>query len=200
MKIVRHQQQSDYYDKKIVPIDEKICELLKQRKELSNNHPGMPFNEYISAWATKFGFYEDFLHSLFGALRMEEHYRPMVEPNGFRKILPVHKSVEENGRLYTVASIHQYTNASVVKLIIEWDGTIDTPACHREHTFFELFMEEKYDCRMDNGSGSTGLKIRNFVVSPALPDDISGLDFIFKEYHNPFKENPTGLEVQIHVD
>ncbi|KQL52308.1 hypothetical protein AN964_01280 [Heyndrickxia shackletonii] len=200
MKRIHHQPQSDYYDERIVPIDEKICELLKQRKEISNNRPGMPFNEYISAWATKYGFYENFLHSIFWSLKVEEHYRPMVEPNGFRKLIPVQKSVEKDGRFYSVTSIHQYTNASVVKLIIEWDSTMDSPTDTREHTFFELSIGEKYDCRMNNGSGSTGLNIRNFVVSPALHDDISGLDFIFKEFNEPFMENPTGLEIMIHVD
>ena len=39
----------------------------------------------------------------------------------------------------------------------------------------------------------------DFVVSPPLPDNISGLNLVFKEYHSPFKDKPTGLEVEIQV-
>lgn len=38
----REVNQSDYYDQKLLPLDDQLCELLKQRKELSNNNPGVP--------------------------------------------------------------------------------------------------------------------------------------------------------------
>ena len=39
-----------------------------------------------------------------------------------------------------------------------------------------------------------------FVVTPPFPDDISGLDLLFKEYHDHFRDKPTGLEFVISVD
>lgn len=70
----REVNQSDYYDQKLLPLDDQLCELLKQRKELSNNNPGVPPIESISNWAEKYGVYEDLLNSLFGLLRMRKSF------------------------------------------------------------------------------------------------------------------------------
>jgi hypothetical protein len=37
-----------HYDQRINEIDEQLCKLIKQRKEISNNNPGFPPLEYIS--------------------------------------------------------------------------------------------------------------------------------------------------------
>lgn len=76
---------TDHYDERIFHIDEQICELLQRPKAISDNNPGYPPFEYIENWANSFGLYEDYLKAIFGTLRSEEHYKPMVEPAGFRK-------------------------------------------------------------------------------------------------------------------
>lgn len=38
---------TEYYDKRIENIDEQICELINQRKDLSNNNPGFPTNRLM---------------------------------------------------------------------------------------------------------------------------------------------------------
>ena len=48
--------------------DEQICEMLKLRKQLSNNNPGFPPFEYIFKWAETFELYENFLKNVFGTL------------------------------------------------------------------------------------------------------------------------------------
>lgn len=48
-------EQSSFYNEEILSIDDQICALLKQRKELSNNNPGFPASEYISSWMEKYG-------------------------------------------------------------------------------------------------------------------------------------------------
>lgn len=95
MKRMPFERPTDHYDERIYSIDEKLCELLKQRKTISNNNPGFPPLEDIANWAEKFELYEDLLKSVFGALWNEEQYRPQFEPNGFRMYLPVLKSVEK---------------------------------------------------------------------------------------------------------
>ncbi|SDP97340.1 hypothetical protein SAMN05216565_1286 [Litchfieldia salsa] len=40
----------------------------------------------------------------------------------------------------------------------------------------------------------------NFIVSPPLPDHISGLKLMFEEFSMPNKVNPTGLEFIIQID
>jgi hypothetical protein len=67
-----------HYDERINQIDQQICELIKQRKEISNNNPGYPPFEYISNWAEKFDLYQDQLKSVFTSLWNEDMYRPIV--------------------------------------------------------------------------------------------------------------------------
>ena len=118
---IRRQEQNNQYDQQLLMMDEHLCALLKQRKEISNNNPGQSPNESISKWAEKYGVYEDLLNSLFGLLRNEEIFRPQVEPNNFRRHLPVMKAFEQAERLYSITFIRQYDNASVIYLTIDWD-------------------------------------------------------------------------------
>jgi hypothetical protein len=90
---------TEHYDERISPIDEKLCELIKQRKEMSNNNPGFPPFEYIAAWAKKFEIYEDLIKTVFASLWNEKQFRPITEPDEFRKHLLVLKSVEKDNRM-----------------------------------------------------------------------------------------------------
>lgn len=185
---------------RISSIDEQICTLIKERKELSMNNPGFPLDEYISHWAEKFNLYEDLLKSVFGTLRMEEEFKPRVEPKNFIKHIPILKSVEIDKKLYTVTFIRQFENASVVQLNVDWDGSNDTHEYTRHHHSFEMNIGEQYDCRFFGGGGSTDRYTHNFIVSPPIPDDPSGLSITFVEYDSFFKDKPTGIEVKIHVE
>ncbi|WP_409303921.1 hypothetical protein [Peribacillus sp. SCS-155] len=200
MKRMPFEPPADYYDERLITIDEQICSLLKQRKDISNNNPGFPPEDVISNWALKYDLYEDYLKSLFGSMRIDAFFKPRIEPTGFRKHLSVLKSIEKGDRVYSVTVIRQYENASVIQLHIDWDGAKDIPLDLRHHNTFELFLGEKYDCRQDRAGGSTGHYTYNFIVSPPLPDDISNMDLVFREYSDPFKDNPTGLEIVMNID
>jgi hypothetical protein len=200
VKRMPFERPTDHYDERLFEIDEQLCALLKQRKEISHNNPGFPPFESISNWARKFELYEDFLKSVFGGLRNEEHFRPIVEPTGFRKHVSILKSIEKGEYIYSVPFIWQYTNASVVNFNIDWVTTNDLEGNQHRHSFFELFLGEQYDCKMTSGSGSSGHYSYKFIVSPPLPDDILGVDLVFKEFSKPFGDKPTGLELVIHID
>ncbi|WP_342670987.1 hypothetical protein [Peribacillus loiseleuriae] len=168
MKRMPFERPTDYYDERIFSIDEQICSLLKQRKELSNNNPGFPPLENISHWAEKFGLHEDLLRLLFGELRNDEEFRPRVEPTGFQRNLPILKLVEKGKYLYSVPCIRQYENASVVNLDIHWDATNDSHGDTSWYRFLELFVGDYYDCRVTGGGGSEGHITYNFIVSPTF--------------------------------
>lgn len=190
----------DKYDEKLFSIDEQLCALLKERKDISGSEPGFPPEEAIINWSLKYNLYEDYLKSLFGTMRLEDHFKPRVEPTGFRKHLPVLKSVEVNERFYSVTFIRQYENASVIHLNVDWHSVDEPPInMQNHHNSFELFLLGAYDCRSNGGRGSTGTKTYNFIVSPALPDDISGHELVFREYGDTFKDKPTGLEIVMHL-
>lgn len=192
---------TEHYDERVITIDEQICALLKQRKELSENNPGYPPFEYISKWATTFELYEDFLKAVFGTFISEEHFKPVVEPSGFRKHIPVLKSFESGEFFYTLNSIRQYSNASVVTFSIDWDVTTDIPPkSPYKHSYFELDIGAQYNCRMTNGGSSSGHASYNYVISPSLPDNPSEIVLTFKEYSKPFKKNETGTEIAFRLE
>jgi hypothetical protein len=105
MKRMPFERPTEHYDERLIQIDEQIVSLLKQRKEISNNNPGLPTKEILSSWATKYEFYEDFLTQLFGAMKYENLFKPRIEPTEFRKYLSMSNSIEMKGRLYSVPFI-----------------------------------------------------------------------------------------------
>ncbi|WP_458125344.1 hypothetical protein [Paenibacillus sp. Z3-2] len=194
LKRMPFERPTEHYDERIYKIDEQICVMLKLRKQLSNKNPGFPPFEYISKWAETFELYEDFLKVVFGTLRSEEHYKPMVDPSDFRKHIPVLKSVEKGNFFYTLNSIKQYNNASVVTFNIDWDE-FEVPSFANNHHHFELQIGEEYDCRMLKGGGHSGHAFTNYVVSPPIPDKTPGLELTFIEYFKPFSEKETGTKI-----
>ncbi|PEC85326.1 hypothetical protein CN468_28240 [Bacillus cereus] len=191
---------TDYYDDRLYTIDEKICELLKERKELSGGDPGFPHDEAIYKWAKQYGFYPDYLNSLFSSMMDEGEFKPRVEPTTFKKHIPVFKTYEDKGIMYTVTFIRQYANASVVYLYSDWDSTNEAFNEVKPHSFFQLSIDDPYDCWPEGGGGTDGHLSHHFVISPALPDNLSGISLRFKEHNIPFKKNQAVLEFEIQID
>ena len=66
MKRMSFEPPTEYYDERIEAIDEQICVLIKQRKDISNYNPGFPTKKLISDWSKKYNLYEEFLNGVFG--------------------------------------------------------------------------------------------------------------------------------------
>lgn len=191
---------TEHYDNRIEAIDEKICDLIKQRKEISNNNPGFPTKNLISNWSEKYNFYEAFLYSIFSDLFHEEIYKPIVEPQGFVKNIAILKSFENDGVFYSITFVRQFENASVVHFNIDReDIDEEMHGRYRRFTHFEMSIDSngtEYESRNVGGGGSGSHETFTFIVSPALPDDISKFKLVFKEYEVPFQK-PTGFEFVI---
>lgn len=190
------------YDKRVESIDEKICELISQRKLISSD-PGDPTSQHIATWSKKYNLNEDFLNDVFSHLPREDMYKPIEEPKGFLKNIPVLKSFEDNNVFYSVPFIRQYENASLVHLNIDKDISEEKPGDMQQFTFIELSIEDssmEYDCRNNQGGGSGGHISFDYIVTPPLPEDTSSIKLIFKEYKEPFNRKPTGLEFVFTLD
>jgi hypothetical protein len=205
MKRMSFEPPTEHYDERIESIDEQICQLIKQRKDLSNNNPGFPRKDIITAWSKKYDLYEEFLQGVFGHFFNEEMYKSIVEPEGFVKNIPILKSFEKNDLFYTVTFVRQFQNASVVHLTIDRDDSNDEPGFFRDHhSWFGLSIDDgegtEYDCRNEGGGGSGGHTSYSFIISPALPEDSSNIKFVFKETKTPYNTKPTGFEFAIKMD
>ena len=97
---------SDYYCDALASIDEKICALIAKRKEISEDNPGFPQPNQISAWCQKYALNEDMILRLFGYMYSEHHFVPLVEPAGFLKFVPILKSVNIVSQLIRVNIYH----------------------------------------------------------------------------------------------
>lgn len=166
---------TDYYCEELASIDEQICELLAKRKERSNNNPGFPHLDRISAWCHQYGLNEDMTLRLFGYIYSEHQFVPLVEPVGFLKFVPILKFAKIDGVFYAVTHMKQYSNASVV--LVETEVNTEEPYLRLGHASFELFISPEYQCRLESGCGQKKEMQHSFVVTPPLPDEVSGLEF-----------------------
>ncbi|NBD27313.1 hypothetical protein [Paenibacillus glycinis] len=198
MKRMPYVRPTEYYDERVKDIDEQLCWLLRQRKDLADNNPGYPPFAYIAEWAAATGLYEDLLKSLFGLLNNEEHLRPIVVPSGPVKRRLVSRFVEQENSLYAVPFINHYPNASVVRFTIDREEETDDRSDRASRrNFYELHIDETYECRMTIGSSSSGHNVYNYVVSPPLPDDSTGMELQFQAYAEPLRKNPIGPVIDI---
>lgn len=202
MKRLPFEPPSEHYDEQIKVIDEEIVQLMMQRKQVSNNNPGFPSKQLIAEWAKRFDFYEDFLNSIFTSFLQEDYFKPVVEPEGFIKNIPVLKSFEKDNEFYSITFVGQFENASVIHFNVDKeDPDLEIPIRlrAREHTYFDLSIDgngTEYECRNQRGGGSGGHESFTYIVAPALPHDFSTFNFVFKEYKVPFRK-PTGFEFMI---
>ena len=183
---------TDYYDEKFVTIDEQICQLMKQRKVLSKARPGFPTKKYIESWSEKYDFKEEFLNTIFSDLLNENLYKPKVEPKNFLKSIPILKAFEKDDAFYFVTLIRQFENASVVEITISDKIIGDESEWNYPEEHLELSIKAKnkeFDCINDGGGGSPGNITNTFIVSPALPDDVSEYDLVFKMYKTIFAKD-----------
>lgn len=177
MRRMSYSSTTDYYCKSLAVIDEQICELLAKRKELSDDNPGLPGPELISSWCKQYGLNEEKIRNIFASMSSEHSFLPreQIEPAEFLKFVPIMKSVELDNILYAVTYMKQYENASVVYIDMELNSAEEN--VRLEFSGFELFISPKYQCRPHGGSGQLKGLQHTFVVTPSLPDDVTGLEF-----------------------
>ena len=185
---------NSYYNESLLSIDKKLCELLNDRKEIIKSNLGFPPDKVVSSLADEYGFQKEYLQSLFSTIEMEEHYEPTIEPVEFQKYLPVLKAYGDQKVLYTVTFIRQYANASVLYLHMDWEEKEDA---NFYPDMLDLFINDTYFCHSEGGGGTTGHASHSYIISPALPDELTGIELVFKEAGRPFVENPTGFEFTI---
>lgn len=132
----------------------------------------------ISSLADQFGFRKEHVESFFTTIEMENRFTPDVVPIEFKKYVPLLKSYEKEEVMYTVTFIRQYSNASVLYLDIDWEENVAFES-NNGPDFFELSIDDTYICRSETGGGTTGHMSFNYIISPALPDDLTGIEFFF---------------------
>ncbi|SPF41120.1 conserved hypothetical protein [Candidatus Desulfosporosinus infrequens] len=176
---------TDYYCESLAPIDEQICALLAKRKEVFENNPGFPHLDIISSWCKQYELREDFVRRVFAGLYHEYHHFSLVVPTEFIRFVYILKSEKIGDVLYTIPYTKQYKNAS--RVYVETEVDTDDIKIH-----FELFISLEHECRPEGGIRHNRNMLRTFVVTPPLPDDMSGVEFhlTIKPTINPHRVAP----------
>jgi len=166
-----------YYCESLAAIDEQICALFAERKVISENNPGFPSLDLISAWCKQYNLSKHEVWSIFSSMSNESSSLPQeqIEPTEFLRFVPILKSVELDNIFYAVTYMKQYKNASVVSLEVELNSSEEN--IRLEYAGFELFISPNYQCRPARGGGDDKGIQHSFVVTPSLPDDVTGLEF-----------------------
>lgn len=191
MRMSSFRPPTDYYCAELAPIDEQICGLLAKRKEISNNNPGFPNLEQISEWSLHYELNEDWLRTIFANMYGERHLHQQIEPTEFLKYVPILKYAEVGSILYAVTHMKQYSNASVV--YIETEVNTVEPYVRLGHAHHELSISPQYQCRPNGGCGQDRGMQHSFVVTPSLPDDLTGVEFHLSV--RPFHREPEVQEL-----
>lgn len=152
------------------------------RKDILNNKQALPTEELVAKWSARYGLYKEFIDSLFMTMMNEEHFKPMVEPEVFRRHIQILQAIDQGDYIYSLTSMRQYSNASVIIINIDWEAPEDQHYNHETMIHLELSIGQDYDCRMMNGSSNSDHAAYKFVVSPPLPDDLSGIELRFTKY------------------
>lgn len=130
-----------------------------------------------------------------------ENFRPMPEPHTFKKHVPVMKAAEVDGTMYSMTFIRQYENASELSLHIDYDTSHLAQFEHiYRHYALELTISPDYDVFHHGGSGSDGHMTNTYLISPPLPDDLSGLTFRFKGEIMEEEKEPKQVEFTLQID
>lgn len=183
---------TDHYDERVADIDEQICELVKERKERAEGNPGFPMHPFINGWAQKYDFSAQFLNGIFSTLYFEEMHGSVIEPENFIKNLPVMRTKATHDCFYSILWIRQFENASVVYLNVSLTEEVRM----KFHTLTITGTDEEFKCRSEGGGGSEGNLTYTFIVTPALPEDISSYKFVINESEVPLrKEGSTEIVI-----
>lgn len=192
-----------YYDTRLQPIDEKICALIQERKTIAGDNPGLPSEEAFQNWGETYGHYPAMLREVFAAMRNEKEFKPRVEPKKFRGFVTVMSGKKFGDQFFCVTHLRQYENASVLSLSVS--SPVDYKQRYADHDErreldYELEIPNSdYDCKEDEGSGSDGLWVRNYIIAPAIPDELPDLKLIFQEQEIFPEQKRTGRVVELNL-
>ncbi len=172
-----------YYCEAVEPIDEQLCALIARHKEVSGDNPGFPGVDRVAAWGGRYGLHEQMLWQVFNQLYHEDRLQPPPVPTGFRRFVPIARFVRQDGMIYAVTHMKQFTNMSVVSIEVSLEDEEVVGIVQQGRV--DLSLGPAYHCRLySSGGGGRGMQC-GFAVTPPLPDDLAEVEFTLKITPSP---------------
>ncbi|AEW07021.1 hypothetical protein Sulac_3593 (plasmid) [Sulfobacillus acidophilus DSM 10332] len=158
------------YHEGLQSIDMATARLLKRRQKISHDLPGLPPKALVAQWAEQCQVSAHDLERVFVTLYHLSESRHRVRPEGFRAFIPLARSRSQDGATYTILSLRQYDNASVVRVTVEVEN--NAPATMPG---LMLDLDAPFRAWSTHGGGSQSWIQQDFVVAPPLPDNVDGI-------------------------
>lgn len=183
------------YTEAVAAIDEAICRLVAERQQAAGGRRVYPDNERLRRWSDQFGIGETRLLSLFGNLAAGPRLNPLPPmPQGLRRVVELMRPQESQGVSWVLTHGVQYENASLlhIEMMSEKGRVI-------RHGGLALEVDQPgYQSHDFGGHGSQGHFAFDFIVWPALPDDLSGIAFTLRQSdEEASQQEPLRLDMPI---
>ncbi|CAH1214708.1 hypothetical protein PAECIP111892_04065 [Paenibacillus auburnensis] len=168
---------NDYNDE-AKRIDEKILGLVKQRRILAGGQRFFPDQETVEKWAAQFEMAKDQVNSLLHNLNDVLPMRQIRDdPGRLLGVLPIMKRTVSEDCEFILSHAMQHENASIVTLEVKYQKENAGNIHLRPALQLIILGGEEYIIRRTSGRGGGERFEMRFRVEPALPDDLTALEF-----------------------
>lgn len=183
------------YTEEIARIDEEICRLLAAREGATAGLRIQPDDERVARWSDQYGVAETRLRSLFANLAAGPRLNVLPpQPQDLRRVVEIMRRQTCQGLQFVLTHCLQYENASVLHMEIDSITARGTP-----RGMLDLDLDRPgHSVGGFGGHGTARHHAFDFIVWPALPDDLSSVGFTLRqgEGEQPVAE-PVRLEEPI---
>ncbi|WP_248928089.1 hypothetical protein [Paenibacillus hamazuiensis] len=177
------------YNDAVKQIDQKLLELIVERKTLAGGKRFSPPKELIRQWAETYEIPVPQINWLLH--RLNEGDAPVFSdgPGELLNVISIMKKTTVDGFEYVLTHSMQHENGSMVHLDIRQIRQ-DARVHVRPHLHLEITGAEPYNVHRHGSHGGGGQAHLNFFVTPRLPEDVSELVFSLIPFAMPMDTAP----------
>lgn len=165
------------YNAETEEIDETILNLIQKRRAAAKGQRLTPDREKLEQWASRYGMEVPELATLVNAFNDQPY--PMVwhEPGELTGVLSIMKKTVSGDCEYLLTHAMQYEDRSLVKLEIKYLPQDSQNVQIRPQLTLAVIGGGQYQINQHGGHGGGGRSQIEYIVVPALPDNLEGIDF-----------------------
>jgi len=188
------------YNDEAKEIDNQLIGLIKQRRKLSVGKRFFPPEEYLEQWSEEFSMDIDKVRFILQNLEENRYYYLPDGPGALKSVIPMMKKTVSGECEYTLTHIMQYELGSVIKIDIKYLGENPDGVMLKMNLMLEVISEQIYQVNRNGSHGGGGYGYIEFMVVPALPDQLEGIEFSLVRSLDLFAYEPREVILNQQVD
>ncbi|MCM3764557.1 vacuolar protein sorting-associated protein 54 [Neobacillus niacini] len=180
---------NDYNDH-FKEIDEKLLQLLHERKKLANGKRFFPSSEQMEKWAEQYEIEMPQVSWFFHSVNEGPHSYVPEGPGELLNVIPIMKKTTVGDFQYLISHAMQHQNGSIITVEIEQLDREKNLGMIRSHLILEVAGSVDYQVHRHGVHGRDGQTQIEFLVTRRLPDQLDGVAFALMPYAMPMEERP----------